>query len=212
MSVADTGTGMPPEIRERIFEPFYTTKPLDKGTGLGLSTVRGIVKSHGGFITVYSEVGRGSEFRVYLPTGGDIESVQDQIEEGLPLGKGEVILVVDDEEAIRTLSQRALETFNYKVLTASNGAEAIAICARQNPPVDLLLTDIAMPIMDGNALIAAVRTLLPDLKVIAASGLSETFRPPETGQGRANAFIHKPYTAQKLVKTIRDVLDGRIPD
>jgi two-component system, cell cycle sensor histidine kinase and response regulator CckA len=209
LSVRDTGMGMPPEIRERIFEPFFTTKPLEKGTGLGLSTVRGIVKSHGGYISVYSEVGRGSEFRVYLPAGHEQRTPSEDIEKELPLGNGEMILVVDDEEAIRTLSQRALETFNYKVVTASNGAEAIAICARQSPRVDLLLTDIAMPIMDGNALIAAVRSLMPDLKIIAASGLAETFRQTDGGQAGANSFIHKPYTATKLVKTIRDVLDAR---
>jgi CheY-like chemotaxis protein len=155
-------------------------------------------------------LGRGSEFRVYLPVASDQGPRSEDQEEELPLGKGEVILVVDDEEGIRTLTQRALETFNYRVVTANNGAEAIAICARQQ--VDLLLTDIAMPIMDGNALIAAVRSLFHTVKVIAASGLAEAFRPFDAGTSGADAFIQKPYTAQQLVKVIHDVLEGRIPE
>ena len=207
LSVGDTGTGMPPEVRERIFDPFFTTKPLDKGTGLGLSTVRGIVKSHGGFISVYSEVGRGSEFRVFLPAQcrPSSEAVSTEHRE-LPLGKGELVLVVDDEEAIRVLTQRTLEAFNYKVLTASNGAEAMAVCAREGQKIELMITDIAMPIMDGTTLIMAARSLIPDLKIILASGLGDA--PQKEANGKSSGFIHKPFTAEDLLKTIHASIDS----
>jgi two-component system cell cycle sensor histidine kinase/response regulator CckA len=205
LSVVDTGTGIPPEIRGQIFDPFFTTKPIDKGTGLGLSTVRGIVKNHGGFIAVQSEVGVGSEFKIFLPAK-EGPALNEQREEpaDLPSGQGELILVVDDEEAIRTLTQRTLESFNYRVLTAGNGAEAMALCAREGKNIRLMLTDIAMPVMDGAALIAGVRSLFPKLKIIASSGLEQTSNGNNHGPSGADGYLQKPFTAERLLKTIRE--------
>ena len=128
ITVADTGVGIPSQILERIFEPFFTTKELGKGTGLGLSTVLGIIKSHSGFINVSSQVGKGSEFKVFLPAQEVTETVEDR-EQGLPCGEGELILVVDDEDSIRDITKTSLEHYNYKAITANDGIEAIALYA-----------------------------------------------------------------------------------
>jgi two-component system, cell cycle sensor histidine kinase and response regulator CckA len=209
LCVIDTGTGMPPEVRERIFDPFFTTKPPEKGTGLGLSTVQGIVKSHEGFISVTSEVGKGSEFQIYLPARpSDVPSTEREVASTLPSGRGELILVADDEEAVRVLSKKTLEAFGYQVLTASDGAQAVAVCAQRAGKIDLLLTDVAMPIMDGTATIRAVRTLDPKLKIIAWSGFDAEGRSTQPEPFGANAFIQKPFTAERLLTAIRLVLDS----
>jgi two-component system, cell cycle sensor histidine kinase and response regulator CckA len=208
LSVADSGTGIPPKVRERIFDPFFTTKSLDKGTGLGLSTVLGLIRSHGGFITVYSEVGKGSQFNVYLPAVSG-EASQPQSESSiLPRGKGEVILVVDDEASIRTMTKQTLETFGYRVLTASHGAQAVALCAQNNGKVDVMLTDLAMPIMDGTATIRAVQSLDPGMDIIAATGLDSNVSIADLEQLGAKGFLHKPFTAECLLRAIRQVLES----
>lgn len=205
LSVTDSGTGIPPEIRGHIFDPFFTTKPLDKGTGLGLSTVTGIVKSHGGFISLQSEVGFGTEFKIFLPAKKAPvfhEPCQEQMD--LPSGNGELILVVDDEEAIRTLTQRTLESFNYRVITAGNGAEGVARCAREGESIQLILTDIDMPVMDGAALISAVRSLFPKMKIITSSGLEQSSKGCDDQRFAADGYLQKPFTAERLLKTIRE--------
>jgi two-component system cell cycle sensor histidine kinase/response regulator CckA len=209
VSVKDTGLGMPPEVRARIFDPFFTTKEPDRGTGLGLSIVHSIVKSHGGFILVSSQPGKGSEFRVYLP-GQPTEraEAEQKREANLIPGNGEMILVVDDEEAVRVLGKKTLEAFGYNVLTAANGAHAVACCASNFGKIDLVLTDLAMPIMDGPATIRAIRLLEPKIKIIAVSGFDE-----RSVQGLAelaiNGFMQKPFTAEELLKGIREVLDPK---
>jgi PAS domain S-box-containing protein len=209
ISVSDTGPGMTLEIQTRIFEPFFTTKEMTKGTGLGLSTALTIVKSHGGFINVYSELHKGSQFTVYLPaldTPGAAELSAMQTD--LPLGHGELILVVDDEESIREITRGTLETFGYTVLTASDGTEALAIYADKKNEIAAVLTDMVMPFMDGQATIRALQRMNPKVRIIAASGLGAGQRAGEGTLEGVSVFLNKPYTAEKLLKTLAQVLKG----
>jgi len=209
ITVSDTGPGMTVEVQSRIFEPFFTTKEMTKGTGLGLSTALTIVKSHGGFINVYSELHRGSQFSVYLPAldmPGTIDSAAAQTD--LPLGNGELILVVDDEESIREITRGTLETFGYTVLTASDGTEALALYADKKNEIAVVLTDMVMPFMDGPATIRALQRMNPKVRIIAASGLGTVHRAGEGTLEGVSVFLNKPYTAEKLLKTLADVLHG----
>src|SRR5436190_7836468 len=205
--VTDTGPGMTAEVQSRIFEPFFTTKDMSKGTGLGLSTAMTIVKSHGGFINVYSEMHKGSQFSMYLPAlnvPGELESIAAKTD--LPLGNGELILVVDDEESIREITRGTLETFGYSVLTASDGTEALAIYADKNNEIAVVLTDMVMPFMDGPATIRALQRMNPAVRIIAASGLGTGQRAGEGPLEGVAVFLNKPYTAEKLLKTLSQVL------
>lgn len=207
VSVSDTGPGMSPEVQSRIFEPFFTTKEMTKGTGLGLSTALTIVKSHGGFINVYSELHKGSQFTIYLPaldTPGSVDSAALQTD--LPLGHGELILVVDDEESIREITRGTLETFGYTVLTASDGTEALALYADKKNEIAVVLTDMVMPFMDGPATIRALQRMNPNVRIIAASGLGAGQRAGEGALEGVAVFLSKPYTAEKLLKTLAQVL------
>ena len=207
ISVGDTGPGMTQDIQSRIFEPFFTTKEMTKGTGLGLSTALTIVKSHGGFINVYSELHKGSQFAVYLPaleTPGAVDSIAARTD--LPLGHGELILVVDDEESIREITRGTLETFGYTVLTASDGTEALALYADKKNEIAVVLTDMVMPFMDGPATIRALQRMNPGVKIIAASGLGTGQRAGEGTLEGVSVFLNKPYTAEKLLKTLAAVL------
>lgn len=207
VTVADTGVGIPREIVERIFEPFFTTKELGKGTGLGLSTVIGIVKSHGGFVNVYSEVGRGTQFKVYLPAaqGIQIESTP-QLE---PLaGKGELILVVDDEPAIQEITRASLETHNYKTLVASDGIEAIALYAQNRDKISAVLMDIMLPSLDGLTAIRTLQKINPSVKIVATSGLASSSKLAEASTTNISGFISKPYTVKELLLTLQKVLNG----
>jgi PAS domain S-box-containing protein len=202
--IADNGTGIPPAVRERIFEPFFTTKDLGKGTGLGLSTTLAIVKSHGGFINLYSEPGRGTIFKIYLPANTDQagSGTADPIRPQFPRGKGELILVVDDEEGIRKVAQKTLERFGYRVVTAQHGADALSVYAKHHGDVAAVLTDMAMPIMDGPALIVALKTMNPGAKIIASSGLNSGGGVAKAMDAGVEHFIPKPYTAEVLLKTL----------
>ena len=208
VTVSDTGTGIPPKILDRIFEPFFTTKEHGKGTGLGLSTALAIVKSHGGFINVYSEVRKGTAFSIYLPAiRTEIhEVVEQQLE--LLAGEGEWILVAEDEESIRDVTFSTLEKSGYKVLMANDGAEAVALYAQNIDKIKVILMDMMMPIMDGQASIQAIRKINRDVKIIAVSGLAEKDRLTKVAD-YTNAFLPKPYTAQKLLKTIHEVLSAK---
>ena len=209
ITVSDTGPGMTAEIQSRIFEPFFTTKEMTKGTGLGLSTALTIVKSHGGFINVYSELHKGSQFAVYLPAldmPGTVDSAAAQTD--LPLGNGELVLVVDDEESIREITRGTLETFGYKVLTASDGTEALALYADKKSEIAVVLTDMVMPFMDGPATIRALQRMNPKVRIIAASGLGTGQRAGEGALEGVSVFLNKPYTAEKLLKTLAEVLRG----
>jgi len=206
ITVADTGTGMPPEVQSRIFEPFFTTKGMTQGTGLGLSTALTIVKSHGGFVNVYSEVGKGTQFAIYFPAfDTDQQAATVVTETNLPLGHGELILVVDDEEGIREITRSTLETFGYRVLTANDGTEAIALYAEHRNEIALVLTDMLMPFMDGPTTIRALQKMNPRVRIVAASGLT-TNKERDPGLESVKVFLTKPYTAEKLLRAIADVL------
>lgn len=173
ISISDTGSGILPKILDRIFEPFFTTKEVGKGTGLGLSTVIGIIKSHGGFVNVYSEIGQGTQFKVYLSAveGNETQQAEDI---AMPKGNGELILVVDDEIAIREITKISLQTRNYKVLTASDGIEAIALYAQHKNEITAVLMDMMMPSMDGPTAIRTLKKINPQVKIIAISGLTSS--------------------------------------
>jgi len=209
ISVADTGVGMPPDVVGRIFEPFFTTKELGKGTGLGLPTIRAIVKGHDGFINVYSEVGKGTEFRIYIPAA--VSPRAERLQEGqpdAPLGHGELILIVDDEAPILEVARKTLEENGYKVLTAGDGAEALALYAEHKKKVDAVLIDMIMPYLDGAATIRALRKLDPDVKIIASSGLAANDKLFEDSNEGVRTFLAKPYTAEKLLRALSGILSA----
>ncbi|MEA5506037.1 response regulator [Halotia wernerae UHCC 0503] len=208
INVTDTGIGIQPEILERIFEPFFTTKELSKGTGLGLSTVLGIVKSHGGFINVYSQEGKGSQFKIYLPAQEAMEDTE-ETEQELPQGNGELILVVDDEAAIRDITKTSLESHNYQIITASDGIEAIALYAEYRDQISLVLTDMVMPSMDGITTIRTLQKINPDVKIIAVSGLSTTDKVDTAYEIGIKAFLSKPYTTNQLLQAINTIKGNR---
>ncbi len=213
VTVKDTGTGIPQDIRDRIFEPFFTTKKIGDGTGLGLSTTMAIIKSHGGFIHVYSELGKGTEFRVYLPANA-VNVVAEEVtmeQTRLPAGQNELILVVDDEAAIRRVAQRTLERFGYRVLLAANGAEAVAIYAQRGNEIAAVLTDMAMPVMDGLATILALRALDPGVTVIASSGLSSRGSVAGALGAGFEFFVPKPYTADAMLTVLHRALHPTTP-
>jgi PAS domain S-box-containing protein len=210
VQVADTGCGITPEVRDRIFEPFFTTKALGKGTGLGLSTTLAIVKSHGGFINFTSETGKGTTFLVYLPAETTKTATGEATLESTPLprGNGELILVVDDEESIRQIARPMLENYGYRVLLASQGEEAVALYARQRHEIAVVITDMAMPIMDGPALITALRSLNPQVRIIGSSGHTSPGGTTQLAGMGIEHFVPKPYPAEVLLKTLHDVLNG----
>jgi len=205
ITVADTGTGISPEILERIFEPFFTTKEQGRGTGLGLSTVLGIIKGHGGFINVNSEVGVGTQFKVYLPAVQATATLEAE-DLSLPLGNGELILVVDDETAICEVAKTSLEIYNYKVIAASDGIEAIALYIQHKHDISAVLMDMMMPNMDGITTIRTLQEINPQTKFIAVSGLASTERVNVALGAGVKAFLSKPYTTQELLKTISSIL------
>jgi PAS domain S-box-containing protein len=206
IKVQDTGAGIPPDIRDRIFEPFFTTKEIGRCTGLGLSTSLGIIKSHHGIIRLHSEIGQGTTFSIYLPADpGSIPSTGASVQEPhLPRGHGELVLLVDDEERIRAVAQSTLEQFGYRVLLAAHGAEAVALYARHRDEIAIVLTDIAMPVMDGPAAILALRSLNPEIKVIASSGLAAGLSDIPVPD--IKYFISKPYTAEAMLTVLAEAL------
>jgi PAS domain S-box-containing protein len=206
VSVADTGQGIPPEQLGKIFLPFFTTKAPGKGTGLGLSTCHSIIKNHDGFITVRSVLKSGSEFKVYLP-GAGVKSIEptNVPTPALPAGKGERILMVDDEESILAMTRAALENYGYTISTAVSGMEAIARFHENPNAFDLVITDLAMPFMDGNVIISALRKIRPEIKIIATSG-SEKEAENMLQNLPADGFISKPFTTEKLLNAIRQTL------
>jgi PAS domain S-box-containing protein len=211
MAVSDTGSGIPREIIDKIFDPFFTTKETGKGTGLGLSTVIGIVKSHGGFLRVESEVGRGTTFKLFLPaTAGEGATVAStgRASASLPMGHGELVLVVDDEEGIIQITQTILETDGYRVITAGDGTEALALFARQMDEIKVVLADVMMPFMDGVALARVLKRMSPLTPLIACSGQCDAVREAQLKDAGVKLVLRKPYTRERLLAALRTVLEA----
>jgi CheY-like chemotaxis protein len=207
LKVADTGSGIPPEVMDRIFDPFFSTKGVGHGTGLGLSTALSIVESHGGFIDVSTEVGRGTLFSVYLPAlpaGAAPRTAATT--PAVPSGSGELVIVVDDEPSILEITRETLEDNGYRVLTAPNGQEAIAAYERHRGEVGVVLTDVSMPLMDGATTIKTLLALDPDVKIVACSGLRSDPASEQVKGLKVKAFLTKPFTASTLLGTVQKVL------
>jgi PAS domain S-box-containing protein len=207
LEVRDTGTGIPRETIDKIFDPFFTTKELGRGTGLGLSTAIGIVKSHGGFMQVYSEVGCGTSFKVFLPANMSERPTQTSEAAPLPPANGELLLIVDDEETILQVAHALLENHGYRVLTAGDATEALAIFALRMNEIDLILTDLAMPFMDGVALIRTLQKMKPDARIIASTGWGDHHnRANELAHLNVRASLTKPYNKDKLLAALHAAL------
>lgn len=208
LKICDTGSGMTAEVLDRIFDPFFTTKEIGKGTGLGLATVQGIVKSHGGFILVYSEPGCGSSFSIYLPAAVTTESKSDESDQSeiFESGAGRLILIVDDEAVILQITSAVLEGNGYRVITANDGTSAVQKYSEHKSEIDGVLLDMMMPGIDGLQTLEKLRSVDPDVKVIACSGLGTAQREQNAVAGGAMAFLSKPYSDDQLLDTLSRVL------
>jgi len=209
ISVSDTGIGIPKEHLGKIFDPFFTTKPVGQGTGLGLATVYGIVKQTGGFITVDSEVGKGTSFHIYLPRHrGEAAAPANETERTPPrdITGQDTILLVEDEEAVRSFAARALKLRGYNVLEAAGGEEALEIVKSSASTIDLLITDVVMPNMDGPTLVRAVKRLRPDMAVIFMSGYAEEAFRRNDEKAEDLHFLPKPFGLKQLAAKVKDVL------
>ena len=206
LRVGDTGTGIASDDLQRVFDLFYTTKVREKGTGLGLSVSFGIVRSHGGFITVKSELGRGSTFSVFLPTVMEKSAVSANLVETAPAGRGELILLVDDEPMVSDTMKLVLEFAGYQVIIARDGAEGLELYRQRQDEVKLVLTDLMMPLMDGAALIHQLRALNPKLGIILVSGLLESEKRTQIEADGVDCILPKPCDGQRLLRTIAQQL------
>jgi two-component system, cell cycle sensor histidine kinase and response regulator CckA len=224
IDLSDTGTGIPPDIRDKIFEPFFTTKEVGKGTGLGLSTVYGIVKQTGGFIYLDSEEGKGTTFHIFLPrlvgseaeahaaethaaANGAAKEAAAEPKAARPdlTGQG-TILLVEDEEGLRSLNARGLRSRGYSVIEASNGVEAMEALEEKDGAIDLVVSDVVMPEMDGPTLLKSMRGRNPDLKIIFVSGYAEDAFEKSLPENEQFAFLPKPFTLTQLVKAVKETM------
>jgi signal transduction histidine kinase len=209
--ISDTGTGIPQEIIGKIFDPFFTTKPLGKGTGLGLSTVLGIVKTHGGFLEVRSELGKGTTFEIFLPLAAEnVVSIADKDDAPLPIGHGELILVVDDESEVRTMTAAVLKQYGYQVLTAADGAQAVSIYAQRSAEIRVVLTDIMMPVVDGVALCRVLRKMNPEVCLVASTGYAEPSRVKELNSLNVHRVLSKPFNTGTLLAAIDEAISSQL--
>jgi CheY-like chemotaxis protein len=206
MEVSDTGTGIPPAILERMWEPFFTTKGAGRGTGLGLATVRGIVEGHQGVITVQTRPGHGTTFQILLPASPGTESaLSADAGANIPRGQGELILVVDDDANVRDLTSATLTGHGYRVIAAADGTEALALFAPRNLEVRVVVTDLDMPNLDGSALTRVVRTLNPSVRILTVSGSADV-DDPRRRSPQAGTFLAKPFTSRALLSAIGEML------
>jgi CheY-like chemotaxis protein len=208
LAVTDTGHGMDAATQSRIFEPFFTTKERGKGTGLGLSTVYGIVRQSGGAIRVFSEPGRGTSFKIYLPIIDDSPHEAQTRETPTRLDGAETILVVDDDVLVRSVARKALESKGYTVLQAASGQEALEVCARDPQAVDLVLSDVVIPGINGLELTRRIRECHPNIRVLLMSGYAERAVVGEEPADRL-LFLSKPFTAERLVGKVREAIEAR---
>jgi two-component system, cell cycle sensor histidine kinase and response regulator CckA len=208
LTVSDTGHGMDKETLQHIFEPFFTTKGIGKGTGLGLSMVYGIIRQHGGHITCYSEPNHGTTFKIYLPAmKEDVMGKEAEVEQVLPRGGTETILLVDDEDFIRDLGQRFLTRAGYTVLTAASGPEAVQLYLREGEKISLMILDLIMPEMGGDKCLEEILAINPDAKIVISSGAAVKGKKKETVESGARGFVSKPFQLRDMLKTVREVLD-----
>jgi two-component system cell cycle sensor histidine kinase/response regulator CckA len=206
LQVRDSGTGIPREIIDKIFDPFFTTKDIGVGTGLGLSTVLGIVKSHGGFVNVYSQPGE-TIFKIFLPAADTAQELEKPGPTGpIAAGQGEMILIVDDEPGIREIARALLEKHGYEPVVAEDGPDALATFARHPYDFKVVLTDFAIPIIDGVTLIRAMRKINPDIKAILSTGREEGYQASDIQALGVQACLTKPYTRDTLFETLHRVL------
>ena len=206
MTVTDSGHGMDETTRHQIFEPFFTTKEVGKGTGLGLATVYGIIRQSGGWVDVWSEVGVGTALKVYLPRT-DVRPVPDEHGIGVAAERGnETILVVEDEKSVRSFTVAALKQYGYHVIEASDGDEAIAVAEQHSGRIQLLLTDVIMPGMNGKVLSERLKKSYPDLKVLLISGYTADAFADRGVIDPGDAFLHKPFAPEELAGKVREVL------
>jgi two-component system cell cycle sensor histidine kinase/response regulator CckA len=208
--VSDTGTGMPEHVRVKVFEPFFTTKGIGKGTGLGLSTVYGIIKQTGGFVFVDSAEGEGTTFDIFLPHTPQSKEEQNDADQPVEVkrdltGQG-TILLVEDEDSVRAFASRALETRGYKVLAVECGARALEVLKEIDFNVDLMVSDVVMPEMDGPTLMHKVREIRPDMKVIFMSGYAEEAFRKNLNLDEKYGFIPKPFSLKQLATVVKDTL------
>jgi two-component system cell cycle sensor histidine kinase/response regulator CckA len=207
LALTDTGTGMTRQVQDRLFEPFFTTKEVGQGTGLGLATVHSIVMRSGGSVNVYSEIGRGTSFKVYFPRAEATETaIEPQPPSARPRAGMETVLLVEDADELRELARRLLQLQGYTVLLAANADEAYRV-AEDNPVIDVLLTDVVMPGASGPELTRRLIERRPMLKVIYMSGYTEESIVQHGVIKPGIAFLHKPFTAETLGRKIREVLD-----
>jgi two-component system, cell cycle sensor histidine kinase and response regulator CckA len=212
LSVSDTGTGMTREVRERVFEPFYTTKPQGEGTGLGLSTVYGIVKQSGGYVGVASEPGRGTTFQVYLPrVQGELVDDTESVRPDRP-EREVTILLAEDEIAVRTITTRMLKRLGHRVIEAANGEEALRLAEEHSGEFDLLMTDVVMPLMGGGELAQQVRARWPHVHVLFASGYTDETVVRRGALGEGAILLQKPFDFVELAEKVTEVLSGGVPN
>jgi CheY-like chemotaxis protein len=209
ISVTDTGTGIPPELVDKIFDPFFTTKPLGQGTGLGLPTVMGIAENHGGFVHLETRLGAGTTFFVYIPAAPGDAAIGEKPggQNNQAQGKGELILVVDDEPSVRKLASAILSRNGYRTVTASEGREGIKMYEQHQKNIRLVVSDLMMPQLDGPGMLRGLRALNPNLRSIIITGLGEENRIAEARAAGADLILHKPFTADQLLTDVKQLIE-----